>query len=219
MSNKPLSKIQLSARALGIIIGAVGILHGVSELMQGSALVETNSVVALPENWPNEIFYVATQGQPAFSILTGIPFYILGILSVLVSTVLIIHSWFFQRRKYGLLIFVVLNVLVLFFGGGVGTPTMVGLPVVIFWIIANRTSKKKERSASANKLNLTLFRVCYWMHIFSWLLFCPGFVIMSAYGKIPEPLFLFDFMSMPISLLGALIFGLRYDNTFPPVKN
>ena len=35
ISKTPLSKIQLSLKTFGIIIGAVGILHGGAELVQG----------------------------------------------------------------------------------------------------------------------------------------------------------------------------------------
>ena len=159
------------------------------------------------------------QGQPAFSITTGIPFYLLGILALFVSVAMIIHSWFFQTKKNGLLIFAILNLLVLLFGGGIGTPITMGIPMLIFWIIANRYNKKKERTELANRINLRLFKISYGLQIFSWLIFCPGLVIVSAFGAIPEPLFLIDFFIMPISLFGALIFGLRYDNTLRTNQN
>lgn len=71
----------------------------------------------------------------------------------------------------------------------------------------------KEKRPSVDKLNLMLFRIFYVPQIVSWIVFFPGFVIISSYGQIPEPLFLFDFMIMSISLFGTLIFGMRYDNT------
>lgn len=213
MSKTTRSKIQLCLVSFGIIIGAVGILHGIPEILQGSNLVESNSIAALPENWPNSELFTVLNGQPAFSILTGISFSLLGILAIVVSTGLIIHSWFFLEKRNGLLIFALLNVGVALFGAGIGTPIMMGIPLVIFGIISSRSKKKKERSESADKSNLLLFRICYALQIVSWILFFPGFVIISSLGKIPEALFMFDFMMMPVSILGALIFGLRYDNT------
>lgn len=213
MSKTRQSKIQLCLTTFGVIIGIVGILHGIPEILQASDRVESNSVKALPENWPNTELFTALEGQPAFSILTAIPFYLLGILAILVSSALIIHSLFFLEKKNGLLIFSILNVGIALFGAGVGTPLMMGIPLVVFAIISAKYKKKKERSESANKLNLLLFRIFYALQIISWVLFFPGFVIITSFGKIPEALFMFDFMIMPISLLGALIFGLRYDNT------
>ena len=213
MSKTTKSKIQLCLVSFGIIIGAVGILHGIPEILQGSNLVESNSIKALPENWPNTELYTVLDGQPANSILTGISFSTLGILAIVISTVLIIHTLFFIGKKYGLLIFALLNLGIALFGAGTGTPLLMGIPLVLFAVLAKRFNQKKERRPGANKLNLRLFRIFYGLQIFSWILFFPGFVIISSQGKIPEPLFLFDFMIMPISILGALIFGLRYDNT------
>ncbi|MEM7372589.1 MAG: hypothetical protein AAF587_28470, partial [Bacteroidota bacterium] len=117
----------------------------------------------------------------------------------MLSTALIIHCWFFLERNHGLLIFALLNVGVAFFGAGVGTPIMMGIPLVIFAILSSRSTKKKERSGSADQLNLLVFRICYALQIVSWLLFFPGFVIISSIGKIPEAIFLLVFMMMPIS--------------------
>ncbi len=207
------SKIQLCLSAFGIIIGAVGILHGIPEILKGSLLVEGFSVKALPENWPNRELFTLLDGQPANSILTGIPYSVLGILAIVVSTALIIHSLFFLEKKYGLLVFGLLNIGIVLFGAGTGTPILMGIPLVIFSLISTRFNRKKERSPAGNRLNLLLFRIFFTLQIISWILFFPGFVIISSYGKIPEALFMFDFMIMPISILGALIFGLRYDNT------
>lgn len=207
------SKIQLCLVSFGVIIGMVGILHGIPEILQGSNLVESNSVTALPDNWPNSELFTLLNGQPAFSILTGIPFSLLGILAILVSSALIIHSLFFLEKRNGLLIFALLNVGVAVLGAGVGTPLMMGIPLVIVGIISSRSNMKKERSESADRLNLLLFRIFYALQIVSWILFFPGFVIISSLGKIPEALFMLDFMIMPVSILGALLFGLRYDNT------
>ncbi len=213
MKTSSKSKIQLSLTTFGVIIGLVGILHGIPEIMQGSTTVESFSIKALPENWPNAELYNLLQGQPANSILTGIPFYVLGIMAITVSIALIIHSFFFLSSKKGLLIFALLNIGIAIFGAGTGTPITMGIPLVIFALISRKFNKKKERSTFANNLNLLLFRIFFGLQVFSWILFFPGFVIISSFGQIPEPLFLFDFMIMPISILGALIFGYRYDNT------
>jgi hypothetical protein len=191
----------------------VGIFHGTGELLQGSAIVESNNAIALPENWPNAEFYTKTNGSPVFSILTGIPFYVLGILAISVSCLLIFHSRFRMDKKNGLLIFALLNVGIFLFGAGQGTPIAMGIPLVVFGIISIRFQRKRERSETSKKFILGAFNLFYFLQIFSWLLFFPGLVIVSSYGKIPEPLFLFDFMLMPISILGALIFALLHDNT------
>lgn len=212
MSKSSKSKIQLSLVTFGVIIGIVGILHGVGQIFQGSTIIETNSVKAFPENWPNADMYSEMEGMPAFSIITGVPYYVLGIIALIVSTAMIVHSLFFIEKKYGLIIFALLNATLFLFGSGIGTPVVLGIPLVIFGYISTRFNKEKVRSESNDKMNLTLFKVFYWLQIFSWILF-PVIVLGSTFGKIPEPIMMFDFWIMPISILGALIFGLRYDNT------
>lgn len=208
-----MSKVRLCLVTFGVIIGVVGVLHGCAELLQGSALVKSNSIPACPENWPNPEFYKVMKGMPVFSILTGIPFYLLGILAILVSCALIVWSAFFMGTQGGLLVFGLLNVGVFLFGAGEGTPISMGIPLVIFGVLATKFPAKKHRSASTTKNLLFWFRFFFGLQIFSWILFCPGLVIVSSYGTIPQALFLFDFMSMPVSILGALICGFMYDRT------
>ena len=110
-----MSKIQTCLVTFGVIIGIVGILHGSAEMLQGSTLVESHSVEALPEDWPNSEFYTVMRGSPVFSLLTGIPYYVLGLLAVSVSTTLIVVSATLLRGGgglsiWGLSLFALLNV-------------------------------------------------------------------------------------------------------------
>jgi hypothetical protein len=211
-----MTKIKLCLVTFGVIIGIVGILHGSAELLKGTILVESHSVKALPENWPNVEFYSMTRGSPVFSLLTGIPFYVLGLLAISVSTALIVFSvTFFKRERLGvgLLLFALLSVGIFLTGAGRGTPFAISAPIIIFGILSIVITKKKERSKSNQRMYLYAFNSLYWLHIFSWILFFPGLFVFSFYAEIPHALFLFAFLSMPFSNLGALIFGLLHDNT------
>ena len=57
MDTSKMSKVQLCLTTFGVIIGIVGILHGIGQVFQGSTIIETNSVKAFPENWPNADMY------------------------------------------------------------------------------------------------------------------------------------------------------------------
>lgn len=154
------------------------------------------------------------QGSPVFSLLTGIPHYVLGLLAISVSILLIVLSVTqLQTDKRGLLLFSLLSVGIFLFGAGEGTPVAISAPLIIFGILSLVMTKKKERSESSKRKILTSFYIFYWLQIFSWVLFFPGLFVLSFYQKIPRGLFLFDFMLMPVSILGALIFGLLYDKT------
>jgi len=211
-----MTKIKLCLVTFGVIVGIVGILHGSAELLQGSALVESRSVEALPANWPTSGFYSMTQGSPVRSILTGIPFYVLGILAISVSTTLIVCSvTVFKREKLGvgMFLFALLSVGIFLFGAGEGTPVFISVPVIVTGILSIVRTGTKERSESNKSRILSAFNFFYWVHIFSWILFFPGLFVYSFYAEISTALFAFAFISMPIGAWGALIFGYQYDKT------
>jgi hypothetical protein len=214
-----MSKIQTCLVTFGVVIGIVGILHGSAEMLQGTTLVESHSVEALPEDWPNSEFYTVMKGSPVFSLLTGIPHYVLGLLAISVSTTLIVVSVTFLRGEgglsiWGLSLFALLNLGVFLFGAGMGTPFAVGLPVLVFGALSMVMTKEKRRSDSRRKRILSYsFYLFYWLQILSWVLVFPGLFVLSFYGSIPQALFLFDLLIMPISILGALITGQLYDKT------
>lgn len=204
----------------GVIIGIVGILHGSAELLQGSTLVESNSIPAMPENWPNPEFYTVMKGSPVFSIFTDIPYYVLGILAISISIALIVFSAkFFSLNAQGIILFTALSLGIFIFGAGEGTPFAISIPLIIFGVLSLLFPQKKERSESSKKFLSTSFKIFFWLQIFSWILFCPGLVMISFLGKIPQWLFLFDFLIMPISILGACITGYLLDKTIHDRQN
>jgi hypothetical protein len=209
-----MTKIRLCLITFGVIVGIVGFLHGSAELLRGSTLVERRSVEALPEGWPNSEFHSMTRGSPVFSILTDIPFYVLGILAILVSVTLIVCSvtvFKTMELRAASLLFAVLSVGIFLFGAGRGTPVAVSLPVVIAGLLSAANTTRSERTAESKQRLLTTFRSFYWLHIGSWLLFFPGLFVFSFYAEIPIALFVVAFVSMPIGTIGSLISGYRYD--------
>lgn len=209
-----MTKLKLCFVTFGVIVGIVGILHGSAELLQGSTLVESRSVEALPEGWPNSEFNSMTNGSPVYSILTDIPFYVLGILAISVSIALIVSSVTVIKTKemrVASLLFALLSVGIFLFGAGRGTPVAVSLPVVIAGLLSAARTGTRERTEHSKRRILAAFNSFYWLHIGSWVLFFPGLFVYSFYAEIPTALFLFAFVSMPIGTLGALIFGYQYD--------
>ena len=212
----PMTKVRLCLVTFGVIVGIVGALHGSAELLQGSTLVESRSVEALPEGWPNSEFNSMTRGSPVFSLLTEIPFYALGILAISVSTTLIVCSLTLMKNRgmiFASLLFAVLSVGIFMFGAGRGTPVAVSLPVVIAGVLSAVRTETRERTELERRRILSAFHSFYWLHIASWILFFPGLFIFSFYAEIPTSVFLVAFVSMPIGTLGALIFGYQYDKT------
>ena len=212
-TTKP-SKLHLCLVTFGVIIGIVGILHGSAELLKGTVLVEGHSVKALPDNWPNESFFTLTQGSPVFSLLTGIPFYALGLLAISASILLIVLSLtVLTISRLGLLLFFLASLGIFLFGAGRGTPVAISLPVLIFGIASLLLTTKKTRSEASRRRILAGFYILYLAHVLSWVLFFPGLFILSFYQDIPFWLFLLAFASMPFSALGSLTLALMWDRT------
>jgi len=208
------TKVRLCMITFGVIVGIVGILHGIAELLQGSEVVVSRSVEALPEGWPNEEFNSMTRGSPVFTVLTDLPFYALGTLAITASTLLIVCSLTAIKTldmKMASLLFAVLSVGIFLFGAGRGTPVAVSLPVVIAGLLSATRVETRPRSDVSRRRLLTAFWWFYGLHIGSWILFFPGLFIYSFYADIPAALFVVAFASMPIGALGALISGYQYD--------
>ena len=214
MNSSSNSKIHLSIVTFGIIIGIVGILHGSAELLKGLVIVESHSTEAMPENLPNPEFYSLMHGSPVYSLLTGIPHYALGLLAISVSILLIVFmAARFKLDKTGLLLFFLMSTGIFLFGAGRGTPIVLSMPLLIAGILSLMVTKKKQLSEASKKIIKSCFYLFYWLQIFSWVLFFPGLFVLSFYQDIPQWLFLFDFMAMPVSIIGALVAGFLFDKT------
>jgi hypothetical protein len=209
------SKLKLMLVTVGVITGIIGILTGCLELLNGSLLVEGHNITALPDGWPNQEFYSKMQGMPVFSILTGIPYYVVGLLSIAVSITLIVCSLtVVEVSKFGVAIFSLLTVGVFCFGASKSIPIIEMLPAIICAVLA-LTLKERQRSSSGKRKLLTLFNFFYWWNISSWVLFFPVIFVLSFYQEISEVLFKFMGMSMIIATSGGLISALLHDKSIP----
>lgn len=214
MINTETSKLKLMVVTVGIITGIIGILSGSSQLLSGSILIEGNNIKALPLNFPNLDLYTKMNGYGVFTLLTGIPYFANGLLAITASITLIICCLTVVKisRSSGVLYFFLLNVVILCFGASMSIPILEGFPAAGIALLA-LFMKNKERNFSSQRKLLTLFNIFYWWNIFSWVLFFPVMFVMSFYGEIPQPLFMFMGLSMPIATIGALITGLMYDKS------
>ena len=208
-----MSKIQLFLVTLGIITAIIGILTGCAQLLNGSLLVENHNIMALPVDWPNQEFNSKMGGMPVFTLLTGIPYYVVGLVAIFVSVTLLVCSLtIIDVSKFGIFIFTTLNIAFIFFGVSKTIPLLEGLPTVVFAILALKI-KQREKSDSSKRKFLVLFNFFFWWYVLSWVLWFPGLFVLSFYQEIPQLLFKFTLLSMPISTIGALVAGLIYDKS------
>lgn len=105
--------------AIGIILGISGLDHGIFELLQGNAPVSGLLICAIG---PGQIMWLhGCEG--AFSIL---PTYLLtGIFAILTGIAIIIWSIWFIDSKHGALGFLILDIMLILFGGGIGAPVLI----------------------------------------------------------------------------------------------
>jgi hypothetical protein len=112
---------RITASALGIYAGLIGIQHGIFEILQGPISPNGLLINAIGAPCqPGEIWHAC------FPALTIIPnYYVTGFLAVIVSLTVLIWSAGFVNRKYGGLVLILLSSLMLLVGGGF-IPTFIG---------------------------------------------------------------------------------------------
>jgi len=213
MNTTKKNKLKLMVITVGVITGIIGFLSGASQLLSGSLLIEENNILALPLNFPNVELYTKMNGYGVFTLLTGIPYFANGLLAITISITLIVSCLTVVKiSKSGVLYFFLLNVLILSFGASSSIPILEGFPAAGIALLA-LFIKNKERNTSSQRKLLTFFNIFYWWNIFSWVLFFPVMFIMSFYGEIPQLMFMFMGLSMPVATIGGLITGLMYDKS------
>jgi hypothetical protein len=104
---------------VGVILGISGLSHGIFEMLQGDRPTEALFIDAIG---PEQIMWE----HGAEGALTILPtFFLTGVLAVLTGIAMIVWSvWFIERRE-GPLVFLLLDIALLLFGGGVAAPILI----------------------------------------------------------------------------------------------
>jgi hypothetical protein len=104
---------------IGVILGISGLDHGIFEILQGNQPTEGLLINAIG---PDHIMW-EHGGEGAFTILPT--FLLTGILSVTVGIAMIVWSVWYIDKKHGPLVFFLLDILLILFGGGIGAPVLI----------------------------------------------------------------------------------------------
>jgi hypothetical protein len=125
-------KTRITASVIGTLLGLGGIInHGIFEILQGNT--PTNGFFIEAIGVAHRFWIYGTEGA-----LTLIPnFLITGICVILVALILITWSIKYIHSKYGASVFLLLLLLMTFFGGGIGH-IILFLPT---WAYATRIKK------------------------------------------------------------------------------
>ena len=125
-------KTRMVASTLGVLAGAVGIIHGLLEILQGNGVPGGIYTFAIGSPCqPNSTWY------SCLPIITIIPHYywISGILAIIIGTLIVIAAAAFVQKEYGGLALILLSILQLLFGGGYISPFL----CLIAGLVATRT--------------------------------------------------------------------------------
>ncbi|MFP4023855.1 MAG: hypothetical protein ACLFVR_04945 [Thiohalospira sp.] len=204
-----MNKTKISVATFASILGIAGIEHGIGEILQGKIKPGTFII----QSWPNHELYEVLAGEPAFTILIGMPIYVTGIIAILVSALIIIFALFFVEKKYIIYIFPGLVLSLFLFGGGIAGPVLIGilLSFAIYCIIFDVLLFKKERPSW--KVLKSIWKIFYPLSIISWFSLWPGLVLLGAAGFIPDFLIVYILSSISIITFILTIFSaLSSDN-------
>ena len=103
---------------LGVTAGIAGIEHGYFEILQGNIIPKSVMIASMgPPCVPEEIWNAC---EPAMTIISN--YMITGIVSVVISLLILVWSIAFVGRKHGGSLLILLSVAMLLFGGGLFPP-------------------------------------------------------------------------------------------------
>jgi hypothetical protein len=151
-------------------------------------------------------------GDPAISVVPN--FLVTGILTVLVSIVLIIWAAAFVQRPRGGVVLISLSIVLLLVGGGVGSP-VVGLLAGVAGLGINAPSTR-WRSLQSSRIGSVLGSLWPWAFAVSAIngvfLFVGAIVLVYSFEGFDSDLFLGSFYFAVLSLLFTLLTGVAYDS-------
>jgi hypothetical protein len=104
---------------VGVILGLSGLSHGIFEILQGTRPTGGLFIEAIG---PEHIMW-EHGGEGALTVLPN--FLVTGVLAVTTGLVMIVWGVWFIDHKRGPLVFLLLNIALLLFGGGVAAPILI----------------------------------------------------------------------------------------------
>lgn len=152
---KAFNPMKASAVFLITYAAIVGFIHGVGEILQTGSKPNSNFIYALDVTNPDKVWHA---GLPAFSLIPD--FLISGIITVLISTVIIILVNLLIESNY-FKFFPLLFILLFLFGGGF-VPPFIGIISSTYYVIWKRTNMNNMQPSFLIKLIANL-----WIYLIS----------------------------------------------------
>ena len=196
-----------TASVFGLLAGLGGITHGIGEILQGNVAPDGLWIYS----WTQGPIATNMGGEPGITIVPNL--LITGILTIIVSLILMIWSIAFVQRKYGGEIQILLSITMLLVGGGIGPPV-----IGILAGVAGRGIKKpltwwhKHLPKNFRRSLSKLWPWIYVIAVVNGVFLVIGSVILVYFFDMNNPdLFTNSFFFAVVSLLLLIFTGRAYD--------
>ncbi len=192
---------------MGAIMALAGLEHGIGEILQGNV---APGGIMFP-SWPDSDFFRVVAGEPAMSLVPNL--LAAGILSVLVSLILLAWATLFVQRPKGGLVMILLCLVLLLVGGGI-FPPIIGM---LLGGIGTQIHPPAVRSHARPSLGLGATLAKLWPGLFTvclaaWLLLFPGLNLLGYLFGVDEPSLTVAVIFLAFgSLLFSTLSGLAHD--------
>jgi hypothetical protein len=198
---------RLIASIFGVLAGLGGISHGIGEILQGNVAPSGTTF----NSWTVGPIATNMGREPAMTIVPNLLF--TGILTIIVSLVIIVWSRMFIQRKNGGLILIVLSIGILLVGGGFAPP--------IIGILAGLAGLGINSKYPWWKTHLSLGIQRLFTQVWPWIfgacvinglfLIIVSYILVYLFGMNNPGVFVASFFFAIISLLLSLFTGIGYD--------
>jgi hypothetical protein len=202
-----LNAAKITASLFGILAGIGGIIHGPGEILQGNIAPTGISF----NSWILEPIATNVGGEPAMSLIPNL--LITGIITIIISTIVILWSALFITKRNGGAILIGLSVLMLLVGGGFAPP-IIGILSGIAGMGINSPTPKWCKNLP-NNLNKYVSKL--WTYIFAVTAINGIFLIIGAIvlayiiGLNIPSVWVFCFLFSIPTILITIITGVSYD--------
>lgn len=200
----------ISISTFGVLVGLIGIEHGLGAILQGDVAPES----LLFPSWPDAAFFRILNGEPALTIVPNL--LVTGILAVLFSLLYLVWAVWFIKRKHSGWVMMLLSIAMLLAGGGLFPPVF----GIILGAAATRINPLQVRQPSPQSpgRHHSLARLWPWFFgagVIAWLSMFPGVPALHYFFGVDNPTLIFGLL---ICMFGFLflagVAGVARDSGF-----
>ena len=172
---------RLTVSTFGVLAGIAGVEHGIGETLQGPA-PPAGLVI---ESWAGSELFRVLGGEPAMTLIPSLA--LSGVLSILLSLVLLVWFALPIERERGGWEFILLSLALLLVGGGFGPPTLGLILGVTLLIDAGLTSRHAHLSPGLQRVLSALWPWSYGAALAAWLFLFPGSILLDHFVGVSNP--------------------------------